>query len=83
MSDAESGKQPGFKELAPDELRRRARHHREIAGQLLDGRLDRLLIEEAEALEARAAAAEHHDEYAGPNAVAEPALHASGDSGHR
>jgi hypothetical protein len=39
MPDAEKGDQPGSRHLSPDELRRRARHHREVAGQLLDGRL--------------------------------------------
>ena len=58
MVDAASARRREEHSLSPAQLRDRARHHRDIAARLFDARLERVLIDEAEALERRAATLE-------------------------
>jgi hypothetical protein len=58
MSDAKNTKFRLAADLSPATLRARARHRRETAERLWDERLERLLLEEADELDGRAAALE-------------------------
>ena len=58
MADARNAKPHIAAGLSPDTLRARARCRRETAERLWDERLERLLLDEAEELERRAAALE-------------------------
>ena len=60
MIDATNANLHAAAGLSPETLRARARCRRETAARLWDERLERLLLEEAEELESRAAALDLH-----------------------